>query len=62
MIEADFTFDSGLIKGMRRFHKTPRNSQELVECHNWMPAEQGLKPPELITLIVVANTYDQTPD
>ena len=37
-----FTFDEGLLKGLRRFSSNPRNNQSLTECHNAMPTESGL--------------------
>jgi len=51
MREFEFNFDDGLLKGLRRFKTNPRNAQTLVECHNWMPAEQGLELHEEIVLI-----------
>jgi hypothetical protein len=39
-----YIFQEGLGKGLRRFSSNPRNLQSLVECHNAMPAEEGLRP------------------
>lgn len=50
MKEFERVFDSVLAKGLRRF-PSPRNSDGLLECHNWAPMEAGLKPHEEITLI-----------
>ena len=36
-------FREGLTKGLRRSSTNPRNSQALIECHNVVPSEQGLK-------------------
>ena len=44
-----YTFEDGLGKGLRRFSSNPRNTQSLVECHNAMPSEEGLKPHEVVT-------------
>jgi len=44
-----FVFDEGLTKGLRRFSSNPRNNQNLVECHNAMPNEDGLVPHVVIT-------------
>ena len=61
MREADYVFNEGLMKGLRKFDPGIRNQQTLVRCQNWAPEEQGLEAHEKITLIVVGNTYDQTP-
>ena len=61
MREANFEFSEGLTKGLRRFSPNPRDSQSMVVCHNWEPDEQGLEPHEIVTLVNIANTYDQTP-
>jgi len=60
MKEGDYIFEDGLKQGLRRFDPNPRNSQSLVECHNWMPIEQGLETHEEIKLIVIGNTYNNT--
>ena len=39
-----YTFDKGLVGGLRRFSSNPRNKQDLVECHNAMPSDDGLRP------------------
>jgi len=44
-----YVFDEGLFKGLRRFSSNPRNNQNLVECHNAMPNEDGLVPHAVIT-------------
>jgi len=44
-----FVFGEGLTKGLRRFSSNPRNNQNLVECHNAMPNEDGLVPHVVIT-------------
>lgn len=61
MREGDYIFEDGLTKGLRRFDSNPRNEQTLVECHNWMPIEQGLEAHEVVKIIVIGTTYDQTP-
>lgn len=61
MREADYIFDEGLVKGLRRNKTNVRNKQNLTICQNWAPAEMGLEPHEEIPLIVIGNTYDQTP-
>ena len=43
-----FTFKEGLLKGLRRFTNNPRNSQNLVECHNVMPTEGRPEPHEVV--------------
>ncbi len=57
MKEFDFDFDEGLLKGLRRFSSNPRNSQNLTDCHNWMPMEQGLEVHEQLVLIGAAVDY-----
>ena len=44
-----YVFQEGLMKGLRRFSDNPRNKQDLVECHNAMPSESGLKPHDVVT-------------
>ena len=44
-----FVFESGLLKGLRRFSTFMRDSQDLVECHNAMINEDGLIPHEVVT-------------
>jgi len=44
-----YVFDEGLHKGLRRFSSNPRNKQDLVECHNAMPSEDGLNPHDVVT-------------
>jgi len=43
-----YTFKEGLLKGLRRFALHPRNEQTLVECHNAMPCEEGLRPHKVV--------------
>jgi len=43
-----YIFNEGLVKGLRRFSLNPRNEQTLVECHNAMPCEEGLRPHEVV--------------
>ena len=44
-----YVFEEGLMKGLRRFSSNPRNNQDLVECHNAMPSENGLKFHKVVT-------------
>ena len=44
MREFEDVFDKGLTIGLRPHHKNPRNSQALVECHNFKIAQNGLVP------------------
>ena len=38
-----YTFQEGLTGGLRRYSSNPRNKQSLVECHNAMPSDDGLR-------------------
>lgn len=40
-----------MVKGLRRFEESGRNSKNLLECHNWAPAEEGIEPHETLTLM-----------
>ena len=51
MKEFESIFDKGLNSGLRRFSTNPRNKQDLVDCHNWMPFPDGLKVNETIVLV-----------
>ena len=57
MREFEFTFDEGLKHGLRRFSNNPRGEQNLVECHNIAPAEQG---PELHEAVIDLNASGVT--
>ena len=51
MKEFEFTFEKGLVAGLRRFQTNPRGTETLMDCHNLMPMEQGLEVHEQLTLI-----------
>ena len=57
MKEFDFTFEKGLTKGLRRFRTNPRNQEALVDCHNWMPMEQGVEAHEALTDILAGTGF-----
>ena len=38
-----------LKRGLRRFAASPRNSEWLIECHNWAPTEEGIEVHETLT-------------
>ena len=48
MKEFEFTFQKGLVGGLRKHRSNPRNEQNLVECHNWRPTETGLESHEAV--------------
>jgi len=55
MKEFEYTFDKGLKGGLRRFKETMAGDQTLVECHNLMPTEQGLRIHHFINLFTAST-------
>ena len=49
MKEFEDIFSKGFLKGLRSDEENPRNEEALLECHNWMPMEEGLEVHEQIT-------------
>ena len=55
MKEFEYTFDKGLMSGLRKHFTNPRNEQALVELHNWMPTEAGLVVHEAVVDLNVSS-------
>lgn len=46
MKQGEVDLSRALKRGLRRFPVSPKNSEWLLECHNWAPAEDGIETHE----------------
>jgi len=61
MREFAITFERGLRKGLRAFKNPIPGQEELLECYNLVPSEQGLLPYEPIAEVDFSNVISELP-
>ena len=57
MKEFNFKLKDTLFTGLRKFPNNPREDGTLVECHNLVPAEDGLELHEYVTSMNEAASF-----
>ena len=55
MKQGEVDLSRALKRGLRRFPVSPKNSEWLLECHNWAPAEDGIEPHETLISLGAAS-------
>jgi hypothetical protein len=45
------SFKEGLVKGLRKYKNTPRNTEILLECYNLAPDKDGLVLHEPVVML-----------